>query len=339
MTKLDIFNHIYPRKYFDRLLEVLPNGGASVKLLYGVASLYDMDERFRLMDQFDDYAQVICMSGPPIESLGAPDLSCDMAKLANDEMALLVERHPDRFPGFVAALPLNAPDGMMREADRAINELGALGVQVGSHVNGHPLTSAPTVDLFGLMATLDRPIWLHPEREQSHPDYYNEPKSHLEIWFALGWPHETSVAMAHIALSGLFDRYPNLKVIAHQMGGTVPYLEARVRNVFERLGTRTPDEDYVSLRQSMAKSPIDYFKMFYADTVGAASVESLACCTKFFGPEQMLFATDAPFGPDKGAGYIRGAIAAIDALDLTPQQRFDVYEGNARRLLNIKEAA
>lgn len=334
--KLDVFSHICPRPFHERMERVLPDGGARARLLYGVPSLHDMDLRFRLMDRFDDYAQIVCMSGPPIESMGGPALACDLARCANDEMAELVARHADRFPGFVAALPMNDEDGLMREAERAVRDLGAVGVQVYTHVLGHPLTSPRTVGLFGLMAALDLPIWLHPEREALHADYTAESRSHYEIWFALGWPHETSVAMAHIALSGLFDRYPGLKVIAHQMGGTIPYLEGRVTNVWERLGARTPEEDYSSLRRAMTKRPVDYFRMFHADTVGAIGQPAIECCLDFFGPRNMLFATDAPFGPEQGAGYIRSAIAAVEGLALTDGQRQDIFEGNARRLLKLE---
>ncbi|VCU71188.1 Amidohydrolase [Pigmentiphaga humi] len=335
--RLDVFSHVYPQRFYDRMQQVLPDGGARARLLYGVPSLHDMDRRFRLMDQFDDYAQIVCMSGPPIESMGGPALACDLARCANDEMAELVARHADRFPGFVAALPMNDEAGLLREAERAIRDLGAVGVQVYTHVQGRPLTAPATLGLFALMAELDRPIWLHPDREASHADYTAESKSHYEIWFAIGWPHETSVAMAHIALSGLFDRHPGLKVIAHQMGGTIPYLEGRVTNVWERLGARTTDEDYRSLRQAMTRRPVDYFRMFYADTVGAIGQPPVECCLDFFGPGHMLFATDAPFGPDQGAGYIRSAIAAVEGLELTAAQRHDIFEGNARRLLKLGE--
>jgi predicted TIM-barrel fold metal-dependent hydrolase len=328
--KLDVFNHVYPKTYYDRVRE---NG--LVGRIYGVPALVDLDVRFRLMDQFGDYAQVICLSGPPLERVEETQLLC---RIANDGMAGMVAAHPERFPGFIASLPMNHPDAMLREAERAVRELGALGVQAFSQVAGRPLTAPATAPLFGLMEKLDRAIWLHPERDVHQPDYQAEGYSRYEIWFALGWPHETSVAMADIALSGVFDRHPKLKIIAHQMGGTLPYLATRVENVFARFGTRSGVEADRVARAALKKKPVEYFRMFYTDTT-SGNVDAARCALAFFGAERMLFATDAPFGPEGGATYMRAAIRAVEELPLAPAQRQAVFDGNARKLLFSKEMA
>ncbi len=98
------------------------------------------------------------------------------------------------------------------------------------------------------------------------PDYKHETKSHYEIWWTFGWPYETSVAMAHMVFEGLFDTYPNLKVITHHMGAMIPYFEGRVGPGWDQLGSRTSDQDYTLLLKKLKKRPIDYFHMFYADT-------------------------------------------------------------------------
>lgn len=328
--KLDIFNHVYPKAYFERVREE-----GLVGRIYGVPALHDLDARFRLMDALGDYAQVICLSGPPPERL---EHAQALARLANDGMAEMVDRHPERFPGFVATLPMANPEAMLREAQRAVRDLGALGVQAYSQVAGRPLTAAATLPLFGLMEELARPIWLHPERDVHQPDYEAESRSHYEIWFALGWPHETSVAMAQIALSGVFDRHPNLKVIAHQMGGTIPYLATRVENVFARFGTRSGVAEDVIARAALRRKPVDYFRMFYTDTT-SGNADAARCALAFFGPERLLFATDAPFGPEGGAAYMRAAVRAVEELPVTPAERAAIFERNARRLLFDKETA
>jgi len=337
--KLDIFNHIFPRAYYDRMLKVLPDGKDMHKRVREIPSIVDLGERFRIMDRFDDYAQVISLGSPPIEAFGPPALSCDMARLANDGMAELVSRHPDRFPGFVASLPMNDPEGLLREAVRAVGELGAVGVQVFTNVLGRPLTAPETLPLFDLMADLDRPIWMHPARGADFADYRGENKSHYEIWWTFGWPYETSAAMAHMVFAGLFDRLPELKIITHHMGGMIPYFEGRVGPGWDLLGTRTSDEDYTVLLKSLKKRPLDYFRMFYADTALFGAKAATECGLKFFGHERTLFASDAPFDPERGAAYIRWTIELIDQLDLTPAQRYAIYEGNARKLLKLPEPA
>src|SRR5512147_1101972 len=104
-----------------------------------IPALKDLDLRFRIMDRFEDYVQVLTLASPAIEALGAPQDTPELAQLANDGMAELVARYPDRFPGFVASMPMNNPEAALREIDRAITELGATGIQIFSNVNGRPL--------------------------------------------------------------------------------------------------------------------------------------------------------------------------------------------------------
>ncbi len=334
--KIDVFTHIFPKPYFDRMVKVAPKGKDMHKRVRNIPSIVNLEERFRIMDMFKDYTQVICLGSPPIEAFGSPPISTDMAKLANDGMAELVQKYPDRFPGFIASLPMNDPEGLLVETKRAINDLGAVGVQIFTNVLGRPLTKPETMPLFGAMAEMDRPIWMHPARGADFPDYKDESKSHYEIWFVFGWPYETSVAMAHLVFSGLFDRYPDLKIITHHMGGMIPYFEGRVGPGWDQLGTRTSDEDYTLLLKKLKRRPLDYFRLFYADTALFGAREATACGLKFFGPGRVLFASDSPFDPEKGSAYIRWTSEIIDSLDIKPEERQAIYEGNARRLLKLK---
>ena len=334
--KIDIFNHIFPKKYFDKMVEVLPGGKDMHKRVRAIPCIVDLDERFRIMDKFGEYVQIICLGAPPIEVYGAPPLSTEMAKIANDGMAELVAKYPKRFPGFIASLPMNDPKGLLAEARRAVKELGAVGVQIFSNVLGRPLDKPETMPLFDLMAELDLPIWLHPARGADFPDYKSETKSHYEIWWTFGWPYETSAAMAHLVFAGLFDKHPNLKIITHHLGAMAPYFEGRVGPGWDQLGSRTSDVDYTVLLKSLKKRPVDYFKMFYADTAVFGSMPATNCGLAFFGAEKILFASDSPFDPEKGSAYIRWTIDIIDKLDISKEDRYAIYEGNARKLLKLK---
>jgi len=334
--KLDAFNHLFPREYYDRMLKVAPKGKDMHKRVREIPCIVDLDERFRIMDRFgDDYAQVICLPSPPIEVFGPPPLSTELAKLANDGLAALVHKHPKRFPAFVASLPMNDPDGLLAEAERAVRKLGAVGVQAFTNVLGKPLTAPETMPLFDLMAELDLPIWLHPARGADTPDYASESRSHYEIWWTFGWPYETSAAMAHIVFAGLFDKHPGLKIITHHMGGMIPYFEGRVGPGWDQLGSRTSDVDYTLLLRKLKQRPLDYFRMFHADTALFGAWEATKCGLRFFGPDHVLFASDAPFDPEKGSMYTRTTIEIVDRLDLAPHERQAIYEGNLRRLTRL----
>src|SRR5215467_6227986 len=137
--KIDVFPHILPRPYFERMSAVAPPQLHMQKRMRGIPVLVDLDERLRIMDRYESYAQVLTLASPPIEILGGPELTRDLARLANDSMAEIVARHPDRFPGFVASLPMNDPAGAVAEIDRAIDQLHATGVQIYTNVNGKAL--------------------------------------------------------------------------------------------------------------------------------------------------------------------------------------------------------
>ena len=115
--KLDIFNHIFPKNYFDKMLEVAGDYKDMGKRVREIPVIYDLDERFRVMDMFDDYAQVICLGAPPLEVLAGPELSVEMAKIANDGMADYVAKYPDRFPAFIASMLPPCAAAMLRQSD------------------------------------------------------------------------------------------------------------------------------------------------------------------------------------------------------------------------------
>ena len=136
---IDIFPHILPKLYFDQVQASGTAGMLMAKRIQAVTALHDLDTRLRIMDEYENYTQVLTLGAPPIENIAGPDVTPDLAKLANEEMAKLCQQRPDTFLGFVASLPLNNPDASIVELERAIDELGAVGVQLNTNVSGKPL--------------------------------------------------------------------------------------------------------------------------------------------------------------------------------------------------------
>jgi predicted TIM-barrel fold metal-dependent hydrolase len=335
VRKLDVYNHIYPKAYFDLMMAVAPTFKDIGKRMRNIPMLIDLDERFRVMDRFEDYQQVLSIATPPIEVFSSGQDSVDLARAANDGMAALVAKHPDRFPAFVASLPLGDPDAAMRETERAVGELGARGIQLFSNINGKPLDRPEYLVLFDRMAAFGLPVWLHPFRGADVTDYASESQSLFEIWWTFGWPYETSVAMARLVFSGIFDRHPELKIITHHLGAMAPYFEGRVGPGWDQLGSRTSDEDYGAVLKRLKKRPIDYFRMFYADTAVFGAYDATVCGLNFFGPDHVLFASDAPFDPERGPMYIRETIAIVDRLPMPEADRQKIYWRNAVDLLKL----
>src|SRR5438046_3037316 len=210
--KIDIFNHLFPKKFFDKYI-VAGSGGKDIgKRVANIQSIVDVDSRFRILDEFGDYVQVLTLPLPPLEIIAGPEKSPQLAREGNDGLAELVRRH-DRFLGFAASLPMNNPDAALEEMRRALDELGAFGVQVYSNAAGKPLDAPEFLPLFEEAARRDVPIWIHPARGADFTDYLSETRSQYEIWWTFGWPYETSAAMARLVFSGYFDRFPDLTII------------------------------------------------------------------------------------------------------------------------------
>lgn len=334
MRKIDVFNHILPVKFFERIGDYKDIG----KRMRDVPMLFDLDERFRVMDRFPDYVQVLSAGMPPIEALAGPDKSPELAEICNDGMAELCRQYPDRFPTFIASLPLNNPEASMRELDRAVKTLDARGVQIFSNINGKPLDLPEFAPIFDAMAAYDLPIFLHPARGADFPDYQTEQKSRFELWWAFGWPYETSVAMARIVFAGIFEKHPDIKIVAHHYGAMIPFFEGRIGPGLDQLGSRTSDIDYRSQLGHLTKRPIDYFRMFYADTAVFGSEPATRCGLAFFGADRTVFASDAPFDPEKGPMYIRETLRILDELACSDEDRAKIYHKNAERLMKLDVA-
>ncbi len=333
---IDVFTHFVPPGLAD-YLERFPVGRAAVPRWRRLPTLVDLDARLRLLDGFDDLVQIPSLANPPIEAFGSPAETPEIARVANDALAELCAKQAERFPTFVANLPMNNPEAAAEEARRAVTELGAAGCLMYTHVLGKPLSDPAFLPIFEQAAALDRPVWLHPIRGPETPDYASETRSEHEIWFSFGWPYETAAAMARLVFAGLFDRLPNVKIITHHLGGLVPYLEGKISMGFRQAAEGTVARNPVAEEAGLARPPVDYFRMFYADTAVNGVRGALACGLEFFGVERCLFASDAPFDPEGGAYLIREDLAMLEAADLTDAERGAVLHGNAARLLGLGE--
>ena len=334
MMRIDAYTHFIPKKLFEKLVE---SGHADIgKRMRSVPSIHDLDIRNKVVDGFPDYAQILSYPMPPLEALAGQDRVEDYCKIVNDGFAEICARDPARYPGWVGQTSLAAPDAGVREAERAIRN-GALGVQIYTNINGKPLDRPEFAPFFAAMNRIGKPIWLHPVRTAKHPDYLDEPKSKYEIWWAFGWSYETAAAMARLVFSKTLDTCPDLKLIVHHFGGIAPMLEGRIGPGWDQIGARTSDEDLDALRRSLKKRPLDYFKQnFHADTATFGGRGAALCGFDFFPLDHVVFASDCPFDPEKGPGYIRETMKIIDAMDFTPAQRAMIYHGNLEKLTGVR---
>jgi aminocarboxymuconate-semialdehyde decarboxylase len=327
---IDIYCHIFPDRFYQAMSKIAPRLENLGKRLRGVTKLFDLDQRFKEMDAFGDYRQIISLPNPAIEDIATGAAGLELARVGNDAMAELCAKHKQRFPSFVAAVSMTDVAGSVTEARRAVKELGACGIQIFTHIAGKPLDDPEFEPIFATMAELDRPVWLHPVRTAAMTDYPAEPKSRFEMWWCFGWPYDTSVAMLRMVFCGLFDRHPKLNIVTHHLGGMIPYYDGRVGLGLMVLGQRTSDEDYSKVLSSLKRPHMDYLKEFYADTaMFGGGVHALRCGLEFFGADQVVFATDTPLGP------IKPAIDACNRLELSPADKRKLFSGNAEKLTKL----
>jgi predicted TIM-barrel fold metal-dependent hydrolase len=296
---IDVFNHFMPKSIFDRLASLVP-GHVALSAFPELPTLWDVDARLKMMDEFGDLQHVLSLANPPIELLGPPDKTADLAKIANDGLAELCLKHPDRFPAFIASMPMNNVEACVREADRAIRTLGAKGIQVFTNVLGKPLSAPEFRPLFRAMAKHDLPVWIHPIRGPQFSDYATEKSSENEIWFTFGWPYETTACVTRLIFSGIYDELPGLKIITHHMGGMVPFYAGKIDSASTRSSTARPTK-IRGAEGGLKKRPAEYYKMLYADTSLNGSVAA-RCGHAFFG---IVSSPPTPFDAEHGRIQIR----------------------------------
>jgi predicted TIM-barrel fold metal-dependent hydrolase len=345
--RVDVFCHILPKKFdAERWKRVgktnfVKHSPSHLKYVQGgksaeqenVKVLMDLDARWRMMDEFPGYRQVISVASPPVEAVD-PDDSEYLAKILNDEMAELVAKYPDRFAGAAASLPMNKPEAAAKELERCITELKMPTLQIFSNVNGKPLDLAEYRPVFEIMSKHDLPILLHPARSIDHWDYPTEPDSKFIIWQVFGWPYETTAAMTRIAFGGVLDDFPNLKIICHHSGAMVPFFAGRIKSMYRMLEPLIVAE---RKGRPFSKPILEYFRAFYADcsTFTTASIET---AIDFFGVEQVIFGSDAPFDFEGGRASIRECTDAINASRLSAADKTKIFSGNFEKHFRLPAA-
>jgi aminocarboxymuconate-semialdehyde decarboxylase len=254
-----------------------------------------------------------------------PKSGIDFAKIANDEMAELVDKHPDRFAAGVASLPMTDMDAAVKELDRAVKDLGLKGVQLFTPIKNRQWNLAELMPLFERLSDYSLPIWIHPVRPIDRDDYENYFMNHV-----FGWPYESTAAMVHLVLGGILEKFPRMKIIVHHCGAMVPFFAGRIVESYDASSTIHGMENKTKLSRPF----IDYFKMFYTDTVLGRGTAGLMCGHAFFGAGHLLFGTDMPYDAEVGNRVIR-TIEAVDAMAVSDQEKRMIYEDNAKKLLNL----
>ena len=330
---IDVYNHILPKKYQETLEKKVT--GRDPKLPSSqwaktVTTLGDLEARFRIMDAFDGYMQVITVASPPTYAVAPPPAAVELARIANDELAELVRKYPERFAAGIATLPMNDPEASVAEAERAVKDLRLRGVEIYTDIGGKPVDSPEFIPLYQKMAELGRPVFIHPLGEMSTPDYTDEKISKYRLWTKVRWPYATTLAVCRLVYSGIMEKLPGLKVVTHHCGGLIPYLAGRfdwADDVNEMLfGQRDID---------LKENALVYFRRIHYDTAVGGNTAALQCARAFAGLGQLVFGTDMPFDSQLGRWVVRRAIEAVEGMGLSREEKQKIYQDNAIKLLRL----
>lgn len=284
--------------------------------------LYDYGElRIKDMDAAGIDLQVLS-HGPPAAQRGDADTAVKLAIGANDRLQQIVQTHPERFAAF-ATLPTPDPVASAKELDRCVTKYGFKGAMVHGLTNGLFIDDKRFWPIFERAQALDVPVYLHPTAP--HPAvvkaYYQDYLEDFPALAASGWGYtvETATQGIRMVLSGVFDTYPDLKIIIGHLGESIPFSLWRINQSIAR-----PENRNISF------SFKDYFcKHFWITTSGNFSSPALLCCVMEMGVDRILYAVDYPF-----VDAMLGA-EWIPTIPLGTEDKVKILSGNAEKLLKL----
>jgi aminocarboxymuconate-semialdehyde decarboxylase len=325
-VKFDLHTHFYTQEYFQQIRDLpsefsfdqSPTGQTIITFrgarFFGVTpAMTDVAKRIEDMDRVGIDVEVVSLSTPNVFFADAKDQP-GVARRVNDAYADLISRYPKRFKGF-ASIPMDAPDSALTELHRAIDELKLNGVILLSNIGGRALTSPQYRPFFEEANRIKLCIFLHPMLPAN-----SEPFREYVLGPIVGFPFDTTLAVARMCYDGMFEEFPNVRWIVGHLGGAVPYLMERMDNGFR---------DFAECRQKIDKLPSVYLKQLYYDTV-SFSPYTLKMVLDMVGTDHMVLGSDYPHL----LGSIDRAVSSIESLEISDQQKEQIFSRSASSILN-----
>jgi predicted TIM-barrel fold metal-dependent hydrolase len=283
------------------------------------------DERLRVMDACGVDVHLLSLTAPGVQTF-EPGPATRLARLANDRLAEVIGRHPGRFAGLAAIAPQD-PKAAAAEIERAMTDLNLNGIVVNSHTGSEYLDEEKFWPILEAAEALGAPVYIHPrspavQMAAAFKTYGLE----TGIW---GFQAETGLHGIRLICSGVFDRFPGLKIVLGHMGEGIPYWLWRIDYMHPVRSTHHP-------RPRLELKPSEYFRRNFAITTSGMNWEPvLRFCIEAVGADHIMFAIDYPYQ------LTEGAVRFLDEAGIAAEDKRKIYHGNAERIFRIppREAA
>lgn len=345
MKKIAVEEHFLTAKYIEFMRnrkdfprrEVIEEGGRQIERQWTSANnfrvmqageedrIVDFKLRLNEMDEAGIDMQVLSLSFPSVEFF-SPGEAVTAAMTVNDEIAGIVARYPKRFASFAVVAPQD-PEAACRELERAVKTLGLKGTLITGNIGGEYLDNRKFWPLLETAEKLDVPVYIHPKFP--HPDMIKPYIAYPGLSSAmLGYGHDASLHAMRLIMSGVFDKYPGLKIMLGHMGEALPFWLWRIDAKWE--STRVADVEAEKLYGTFKKKPSQYIRdNFYVTTSGMFWHPPLKYICEVMGADHVLFAVDYPYESSKlGAEFMESA-------PLSKADREKVSYKNAEKIFKI----
>jgi aminocarboxymuconate-semialdehyde decarboxylase len=336
---IDFQAHVFPKGYIDEMQRLNgavileePDPHSGMRYFYdkklncrintSTFQGQDIDRRLQHMDGLGIDVHVLTIPAPGADRY-EDEGAVKMARVANDAIAAICKKHPQRFIGFFT-LPSCNVRASLDELERSVNELGLRGFGCFSNLNGQPLDREELLPIYERLAKHELPVYIHPTAPLATQS------SGIDIMPTLifGWAYDSTVAMTRLVYGRVLERFPEINWVVADVGGVLAFFAQRAINIYSG---RT---DEIRHKYGLKENPLDSFRRFYVDTADHPAA-TLRCVKDFFGPDRMVLGTNYPYGPEEGCILVKNSLKAIEGLDLNAADKEKILGGNAARILGI----
>ncbi len=322
--RIDCQTHVFPSSYIDIFVKNtestrIVKEGANLTVMMGDRPTlrmneerYDLALKLKDMDRFGIDISILSPNIPGPCMLPT-ELGIEGARMMNDYIAEVIQKHPGRFAG-IASLPWQDAEAAIKEMDRARDDLGFCAIMLFSHIGGRPVDDPAFEPVYAHAEKKGVPIVIHP----TLPTWGAAIKDHMMVPM-MGLQIDSSFALLRLILSGILEKYAGLQVLMPHIGGVLPYMIGRIDYQTEVMGRS---------RDNITKPPSEYLKDLYFDIV-SPSPQALQYGYDFIGPERLLFGTDHPWVDPQVF------IDLVEGMKISEGEKLLIFSGNAAKFFSL----